>query len=46
MSFVMAYPEMLAAAADTLQSIGATTVASNAAAAAPTTGVVPPAADE
>lgn len=44
-SFVMAYPEM-AAAADTLQSIGATTVASNAAAAAPTTGVVPPAADE
>lgn len=43
---VMAYPEMLAAAADTLQSIGATTVASNAAAAAPTTGVVPPAADE
>lgn len=44
-SFVMAYPEMLAAAADTLQSIGATTVASNAAA-APTTGVVPPAADE
>lgn len=44
-SFVMAYPEMLAAA-DTLQSIGATTVASNAAAAAPTTGVVPPAADE
>ncbi|REO47241.1 PE domain-containing protein, partial [Mycobacterium tuberculosis] len=27
MSFVMAYPEMLAAAADTLQSIGATTVA-------------------
>lgn len=45
-SFVMAYPEMLAAAADTLQSIGATTVASNAAAAAPTTGVVPPAADE
>ncbi|CMN86292.1 PE family protein [Mycobacterium tuberculosis] len=43
-SFVMAYPEMLAAAADTLQSIGATT--SNAAAAAPTTGVVPPAADE
>ncbi|OSC40091.1 PE family protein [Mycobacterium decipiens] len=46
MSFVMAQPEMLAAAAGTLQSIGATTVASAAAAAAPTTGVVPPAADE
>ncbi|MHA7648275.1 PE family protein [Mycobacterium sp. ML4] len=46
MSFVTAQPEMLAAAADVLQSIGAATNASNAAAAAPTTGVLPPAADE
>lgn len=46
MSFVTTQPEMLAAAADVLQSIGTTTAASNGAAAAPTTGVLPPAADE
>ena len=46
MSFVTAQPEMLAAAAGELGSIGATLSASNAAAAAPTTGVLPPAADE
>jgi uncharacterized protein (DUF362 family) len=46
MSFVTTHPEMLAAAAGNLQSIGATMSAHNAAAAAPTTGVVPAAADE
>lgn len=45
MSFT-AQPEMLAAAAGDLRSLGATLKASNAAAAVPTTGVVPPAADE
>jgi hypothetical protein len=46
MSFVTAQPEALAAAAGTLQGIGSTMTAQNAAAAAPTTGVVPAAADE
>ncbi|CAM4420163.1 PPE-repeat proteins [Mycobacterium basiliense] len=46
MSFLTAQPEMLAAAAGNLGSIGATLRAGNAAAAAPTTGVLPPAADE
>lgn len=46
MSFVHANPEALAAAAANLSGIGATLNAQNAAAAAPTTGVVPPAADE
>jgi len=46
MSFVTAQPEALAAAAGTLQGIGSTLSAQNAAAAAPTTGVVPAAADE
>ncbi|CAM4449990.1 PPE-repeat proteins [Mycobacterium basiliense] len=46
MSFVTTQPEALAAAASTLQGIGATMSAQNAAAAAPTTGVVPAAADE
>lgn len=46
MSFVTAQPEMLAAAAGTLQSIGSSMEAENAAAAGPTTGVVPAAADE
>ncbi len=46
MSFLTTQPEMLAAAAEVLQTIGAATTASNAAAAVPTTGVVPPAADE
>lgn len=40
MSFT-AQPEMLAAAAGELRSLGATLKASNAAAAVPTTGVVP-----
>ena len=46
MSFVTTQPEMLAAAAGHLQGIGVTMAAQNAAAAAPTTGVVPAAADE
>jgi len=46
MTFVTAQPEALAAAAGNLQGIGATMSAQNAAAAAPTTGVVPAAADE
>jgi hypothetical protein len=46
MSFVNAHPEMLAAAANQLDGIGATIVAQNAVAAGPTTGVAPAAADE
>lgn len=46
MSFVTAYPEKLAAAAANLQSIGDALNAGIAAAAAPTLGVVPAAADE
>jgi hypothetical protein len=46
MSFVTTQPEALAAAAGNLQTIGSTLSAQNAAAAAPTTGVVPAAADE
>lgn len=46
MSFVTAQPEALAAAAADLQSIGSAVSAQNAASAAPTTGVVPAAADE
>jgi hypothetical protein len=46
MSFVTTQPEALAASAGTLQSIGAGVDAGNAAAVAPTTGVVPAAADE
>jgi len=46
MSFVSTQPEMLTAAAVTLQGIGSTMSAQNAAATAPTTGVVPAAADE
>ena len=45
MSFVTTQPETLAAAAGTLQGIGSTMSAQNAAATAPTTGV-PAAADE
>ena len=45
MSFVTTQPEALAAAAGSLQGIGSTLSAQNAAAAAPTTGVVPAAAD-
>ncbi|MGO9349506.1 MAG: PE family protein [Mycobacterium sp.] len=46
MSFVTALPAMLASAAGELQSIGSAVAAGNTAAAAPTTGVVPAAADE
>ena len=46
MSFVTTQPEMLAAAANQLQGIGTAISAQNAAAAAPTTGLVPAAADE
>jgi hypothetical protein len=46
MSFVTADPESLTSAAETLGGIGSAISAENAAAAAPTTGVVPAAADE
>ena len=46
MSFVSTQPEDLTAAAGNLQSIGWAMTGQNAAAAAPTTGVVPAAADE
>jgi hypothetical protein len=46
MSFVTTQPEALTAAAANLQGIGSAMSAQNAAAAAPTTGVVPAAADE
>jgi hypothetical protein len=46
MSYVTTQPEMLSAAAGDLQGIGSTVSARNAAAATPTTGVVPAAADE
>jgi hypothetical protein len=46
MSFVTAQPEALAAAASSLAGIGSAMNSANAAAAAPTTGVVPAAADE
>ena len=46
MSFVTTQPEALSAAAGSLTGIGSGVAAQNAAAAAPTTGVVPAAADE
>ncbi len=46
MSFVTAHPEEIAAAATTLQGIGATVSAQSAAAAPVLTAVLPPAADE
>ena len=46
MSYVTALPAILASAAGDLQSIGCAVAAGNCAAAAPTTGVVPAAADE
>jgi hypothetical protein len=46
MSFVTTQPEALTAAAANLAGVGMTMSAQNAAAAAPTTGVVPAAADE
>lgn len=45
MSFVTAQPEVLTAAAGSLSGIGDSMTAGVAAAAAPTTGVIPPAAD-
>jgi hypothetical protein len=46
MSFVTAQPTELTAAADNLLGLGSAMTAQNGAAAAPTTGVVPAAADE
>jgi hypothetical protein len=46
MSFVSTQPEALTAAAGDLQSIGSAMTGQNTAAAAPTIGVVPAAADE
>jgi PE family len=46
MSYVTTRPEMLSAAAGNLQDIGSAVSAGNTAAAAPTTGVIPAAADE
>lgn len=46
MSFVTTQPEALTSAAGALQGIGTSISSQNAAAAAPTTGVVPAAADE
>jgi len=46
MSFVTTQPEALTAAASALQTLGTSMVAENETAAAPTTGVVPAAADE
>jgi hypothetical protein len=46
MSFVTTQPEELTAAAGTLLGLGSGMAAENAAAAGPTTGVVPAAADE
>jgi PE family protein len=45
MSFVTAQPEALTAAAGALRAIGSALAAQNAAAAGPTTGVIPAAAD-
>jgi hypothetical protein len=46
MSFMTTHPEMLAFAAGDLQGIGSAVATGNMTAAAPTTGVVPAAADE
>jgi len=46
MAFVNVVPEILSAAAGNLQAIGSAVSARNAAALAPTTGLVPAAADE
>jgi 3-deoxy-D-arabino-heptulosonate 7-phosphate (DAHP) synthase len=46
MSFVTTEPGMLTAAATDLQAVGAAMADQNAAAATPTTGVIPAAADE
>jgi hypothetical protein len=46
MSFVSIVPETLSTAADNLQSVGLRLQTQNSAAVAPTTGLIPPAADE
>ncbi|BBY08043.1 PE family protein [Mycobacterium noviomagense] len=46
MSFLTIQPEMLTAAAGDLDGIGSAMAAANTAAAAPTTGLIPAAADE
>ena len=46
MSFVSVVPEILATAAENLQSVGLRLQAQNIAAAVPTTGLIPPASDE
>src|SRR5271163_4977467 len=46
MSFMTTQPDAMASAAGALQGIGSSMAAGNAAAAAPTTGVIPAAADE
>jgi hypothetical protein len=46
MSFVSTQPAELSAAAENLQGIGSAMTAQNAAAAAPTTGILPAAVDE
>jgi hypothetical protein len=46
MSYVSTQPEALATAADSLAGIGAGVTAENTSAAAPTTGVMPPGADQ
>jgi PE family len=46
MSFVSVVPEILATAAENLQSVGLRLQAQNSAAVAPTTGLMPPASDE
>jgi hypothetical protein len=46
MTFVTTHPEMLTSAAGQLQDVGTAISAQNAAIAAPTTGVIPAAADE
>lgn len=46
MSYVTTEPQLLAAAATHLAGLGSSMSSHNAAAAAPTTGVLPPAADE
>jgi hypothetical protein len=45
MSFVSIVPEIMSAAAENLQSVGSAVSAENAAALAPTTGLIPAAAD-
>ena len=46
MSFVSTHPEMMTAVAGNFQTIGSAMAANNSAAAGPTTGVIPAAADE